>query len=87
MYFTVVTENPIQGLQTQIPAFSRPFDPIKKLDTLNVVQKMTDAVGLTNIRQKTLAIMPERRMTNIVTQGDGFNLKNRPMVRAILDTN
>jgi len=73
MYFTVMTEDPIQGLQTQIPAFSGSLDPVKKLDALNVVQKMTNAVGLADIRQKTFTIMSKRCMTNIVAQGDGFN--------------
>ena len=50
MYFAIVTKDTIQGLQTQIPAFSRSFDPVEKLDALDIVQKVTDAVGLTDGR-------------------------------------
>ena len=34
---------------TQIAPFSRSFDTVKKLDALNVVQKMTNATGLAEI--------------------------------------
>ena len=45
MYFSVVAEDAVQGLQTQVPALSLAFDPIEKLYALYVVKKISDAVG------------------------------------------
>jgi hypothetical protein len=49
------------------------FDFVKKLNTLNIVQEVPDAAGRADIGQKAFTIMPERSVSNIMAQGDGFN--------------
>jgi hypothetical protein len=68
-----VAENTIEGLKTEIPALALAFQLIEKADRLNIMLKRGEAVPDTERGQEMFAIMAERRVTDVMAQGDGLN--------------
>ena len=70
MDLTIVTEDSIQNLQCQIPAFSLPLDFLEKADPLYIMKKPPDLVGFTEMREEFFTVMTEGRMADVVSEGD-----------------
>lgn len=59
-----MTEDSIKNLHGKIAI----FDPVKKLDTLNVVEKLTYSIPLAEYGQTVLTEVPVRDMPDIMTK-------------------
>jgi len=71
--FPVVAEDPVEDLETQVPAPSLTFDILEKPDTLHAVKIPPYVLLLTQLGEKFLTVMAEGCVADIMTQGDGFN--------------
>ncbi|MDZ7598615.1 MAG: hypothetical protein U5J82_10075 [Desulfobacterales bacterium] len=63
---TVVAEDPVQGLQAQVPPPSLALQAVQELDALDVVVEIADAVAAADGGEDPLAVMPEGGMADIV---------------------
>jgi hypothetical protein len=73
VYFTIMAEDAVQCLQGQIPPFSLPLNPIQELNALKIVVEKTDPVLPAEIGEHSFSVMPERGVSDIVSQGNRFN--------------
>jgi hypothetical protein len=73
MNLAVVTENPIQHLQRQVPSLPLPLYLLQETDTLYIMEKPAYLMRFTKNGEKSLPIMPEGSMTNIVPKGYSLN--------------
>lgn len=73
VHLTIVSQDAVQRLQAEIPSPPSPFDVFQKLDTLQVVVKMSDARTETQIGEKTFTVVAKGRMPDIMPQRDGFD--------------
>ena len=61
-----MTEDPIQHLHREIAV----FDFVEELDTLDVMEKLPDAIPLAEIGKAVLPEMPIRDMSDVMTEGN-----------------
>jgi hypothetical protein len=73
MQFSIVTENAIQGLQTEIPALPFAFQLIEKTYRLDIVLKRGESMLCAKCGQEMLTIVTKRGVADIMAKGDGFN--------------
>jgi hypothetical protein len=73
MYLTVVAENPVQGLQGQIPSPASSFKKFEKKDTLDIVLEGRQTGLQAKCGQFLLAVMSKRRVAYIMAEGDGLD--------------
>jgi hypothetical protein len=67
-----VAENAVQDLEGEVESPPPLFQAIEKADTLDAMEKRTDAVSLADAREDALAVVAERRVANIMAQGDSL---------------
>jgi hypothetical protein len=71
--FTVMAQNTVKRFETQVPPRAIPFDALQKLDALDIVQKMTDAVCDAQFGKIAFPLVPEWGMADVVSKRDGFD--------------
>jgi hypothetical protein len=73
MELSVMAENPVQNLQTEIPPLPLFLDLLQKPYSLNIMQKGTNSIALGNFGEEALPVMPKGGVADVMSQGYGLN--------------
>ena len=70
MAFPVMTEDTVQGLQGEIPAFPLSFQAVKKSYRLDIMLERRQSVPHTEVGEECFPVMAERRVADVMAKSD-----------------
>jgi hypothetical protein len=68
-----MAEDPVENLEGEIPSLPFPLDLFQEPDTLDIVTKTAQAMLQGKLGEKSLSVMAEGAVPDIVAQGDCLN--------------